>query len=1566
MQYYNMTIKLFPYNYLNLFRYIFCFFLISPFIQNAQNNIETKQVLVESLNETSVYEAQSLFSTTEVENILAQRLGTTVSECNGFFSYLNNIGKLNYSEYLSQVEAGTINKENALQYWLDQIPQLETLYTQELDNFQTAKKNANKPFIPNTGGAVCNNLDVGNGTLSGWTGAWHSTRLTDLLPPPSPYGNINTAGLNSSGGYNNMSFVHELCTAGTDPIIPSISRVPPGHTYSVRLGNDMAANAYNHQTLSNTFKVTALNNTITYWYSVLLSQDTTKSKVHPAADQPFFKIRMYDQSGAEIVCARYDVNITSSAAIGGFQKAPDPRYTNVEVVYKNWSQVMIPLVNYVGQNVTITFESSDCDKGAHYGYAYLAVDCAPFEVILSNPFLCNKSTVTMTAPAGAGTYSWSGPGIMGSNTGQVITINKEGTYTVDMTTIGNGGVVCPFSIDTLIPKSVTTPVAAFTNNTVCVGTATDFTDNSAPNIVAWDWNFGESPTSTLTNPSHTYSTASTFNATLIVTDNLGCKDTVIHPVTVNPKPTVAFTATTACLGTATVFTNTSTPNTSGYTWVFGDGTASSSAQNPTHTYATAGTNNVTLVVTTPLGCTDALTKPVVVNTKPTAAFTPIPACTGSECMFTNTSSPGTSTYSWNFGDGSPSSTFSDPTHTYTTASTFNVILTATDPGSGCTDVITKTVTINQSPAPVFTASTVCVGSPTVFTDQTPVNPTIVTWDWDFNNDGSVDDTNPNPTYSYAAGTYTASLTVTTNSTPACSATYTTTVTVNAKPVAGFTAPQVCLNSATIFTNTSTGTVASSAWNFGDAATAITSNATHTYAAANSYNVKLVVMNGVGCKDSITKTAVVNPNPVADYTATTVCMGAANNFTNNSTPLATSAFSWDFGDSNFSILQDPSHAYASAGPRNVKLVVTTPSGCKDSVTKVITVNANPVPLFTAAPVCEGSITTFVNQTPLNPSVASWDWDFNKDGTVDDITQNPTYTYTPGTYTASLVATTNSVPACSATYTTTVTVYPNPVAAFVASAECMGNATAFDNSASDIAAPDVIVSYDWDFGDGKTQSANNPNHLYTNCGSYIANLTIKSNHNCSSATSRPVLVNCNPIVAFTAPDVCLNLITDFTNNSSIVSGSIATWDWKFGDGGLNGTKSPSYTYLKDGTYTVSLTATSDKGCTASKTIPVKVFPLPVAMFSYIKHTCLGSPTSLKDASTISSGNIGSYDWDLNNDGIVDNHLQNPVLFATSPGWQKVHLAVLSDHACPGDTVMSYYVNPNPDPTMAVDDPDGCPVHHANLSGGVIPASVDHANSIIKWQWDIESNGSVEFTNDYPQGKNTDLVAYDFINNDPTSPKMYSVTLTVTTDSGCVGSRTSSSQFVTVFPQPRPGFTWTPNEPKPDILSPRVSFYNQAIGATSVKWNFGDGHVRDPKLNVSTLWNPEHDYEYESAVSSFYDVWQWVVNDYGCKDSVMHTLEILPNWTFYIPNAFTPNGDGMNDGFGAKAININSFNLWIFDRWGNMIFYSNQLDLYWDGTVQGHEEIVQEDVYVWKVKFKDIFGKNHNQVGTVTLVK
>ncbi len=237
------------------------------------------------------------------------------------------------------------------------------------------------------------------------------------------------------------------------------------------------------------------------------------------------------------------------------------------------------------------------------------------------------------------------------------------------------------------------PVAAFTvsTTTITAGQSVQFTDQSTNNPTSWNWNFGDgSASSTTQSPSHTYSIAGTYTVTLTATNSTGSDtETKTNYIKVNASgvaPIAAFTSssTTIMAGQSVQFTDQSTNSPTSWSWNFGDGSANSTTQSPSHIYSTAGTYTVTLTATNSTGSdTETKTNYIKVNAAgvaPVAAFTSSSTTimAGQSVQFTDQSTNSPTSWSWNFGDGSASSTTQSPSHTYSTIGSYTVILTVSN------------------------------------------------------------------------------------------------------------------------------------------------------------------------------------------------------------------------------------------------------------------------------------------------------------------------------------------------------------------------------------------------------------------------------------------------------------------------------------------------------------------------------------------------------------------------------------------------------------------------------------------------------------------------------------------------------------------------------------------------------------------------------------------------------------------------------------------------------------------------------------------------------------------------
>lgn len=451
--------------------------------------------------------------------------------------------------------------------------------------------------------------------------------------------------------------------------------------------------------------------------------------------------------------------------------------------------------------------------------------------------------------------------------------------------------------------------------------------------------------------------------------------------------------------------------------------------------------------------------------------------------------------------------------------------------------------------------------------------------------------------------------------------------------------------------------------------------------------------------------------------------------------------------------------------------------------------------------------------------------------------------------------------------------------------------------------------------------------------------------TSSGSATITVYPSPVANFSSVEVCLNQTMNFSDSSMVSSGIITNWLWDFGDTSpINTSQNPGHNYSIAGTYIVSLVVNNNNGCKDTVTKNVIVHSMPDAQFSFA-NICVGENMTFSDLSIISHPDtIQSEVWNFG-DGSVFNTNQNPSHNYAGAGTYIVQLLTVSEFGCKDSVSKTVIVNPTPVVYFTADDTFGCDPLCVNFQN----LSILTGSAFVKWNL---GDGSPQSTDQNPY--------HCFTNDSVFSAITYSVSLTVTSDSGCVGTLTKNN-YISVYPNPEASFTVDPGTAS--IMNPVISFTNQTTGANSWNWNFGDALLSGTSNDTSSLFNPpSHTY----ADTGKYTITLTVSNQYGCQDFDYHTIIIEPDFIFYIPNAFTPNGDGINDTFTGKGVFIKDFEMWIFDRWGNQIYNTADINQAWSGIVKGGNQVAQQDVYVFIVKVTDIKGKKHNYKGTVALVK
>ena len=989
------------------------------------------------------------------------------------------------------------------------------------------------------------------------------------------------------------------------------------------------------------------------------------------------------------------------------------------------------------------------------------------------------------------------------------------------------------------------PVANFTATPLrgCVPVVVSFTDNSTGNPTSWSWDFGNGNTSTLRNPITTYLLPGAYTITLTVNNPSGSNTlSKSQYIIVGDNPTADFSATNTngCFPLYTQFTDISTPGTgntmTGWQWDFGDG-GTSTLQNPVHAYTAPGSYSVSLMVTNDKGCFKVKTRTNLVTVAPgvDAQFThtnPTVCQAPSTIVFTNTSTgPGTLTYAWDFGDAGTSN-LANPTHTYITNGLFNPRLIVTS-SAGCIDTVFGTpVALGLNTTNFSFPTTICAGDTAFFNNTSSPVPGASTWH--FGDGGTA--TGLNATHVYAAaGPYTVKLI---NTYSSCTDSITHVVNVIALPVADFSAltRKACKPPLTVNFEDDTAPPATSwQWDFGDGFTSTVQNPIHTYTTYGQFNVRLIVSNANGCKDTIIKNAFVD---IRKIVVTVPQLPFEHCLPGVFSPVpAVNAvdtvltWNWAFGDGGTSTLQNPTYTYNTQGVYGVVLITTTTGGCTDTTrfADSVRVGTHPTVDFTASPVpvCADQPVQF---TDLSVPADRWNWDFG-DFSNSGL-KNPTHRYQDtGYFSVRLIATNTG---CSDTLVKTDLIYVlPPLARFNYSVDC-SNKTTFLFRDSSI----LPLTWHWEFGDGGTAVIANPTHIYPALGSYTVRLIV-SNGGCIDTLDQNIkAVDEQPNFMVSNDTICRKTSTLFTVTNTDLS-NIASYTWDFGDGGTVTTtnSSISHVYNNAGNYTVLLTATDINGCLMVRSKPnfIRVNG-PSANFNTSQNACYNTPHLFTDNSATDGIHaITNWFWDFG-DGNTQNFSGPPFTHTyTTGGVVGVKMIITDASGCQDSIYYANYVSIwNPQPKMFLSDTLSCTGSPITFTDGSFPF-------ISSFSWNFGDG-------------NTSVISP--VNHAYTDTGYYTVTHAVQDVFGC---RDSISIRVNIR-DPKADFTMS------DTLSSctpfRVSFTNLSIHYKSLLWDFGPGE------GTSTSPNPIHYF----STPGTYNIKLRITSAGDCVDSMIRSITLF----------------------------------------------------------------------------------------------
>mgnify|MGYP003846338147 FL=1 len=1028
---------------------------------------------------------------------------------------------------------------------------------------------------------------------------------------------------------------------------------------------------------------------------------------------------------------------------------------------------------------------------------------------------------------------------------------------------------------------------------------------------------------------------------LITSNNYGCKnDTIVKRFITIQDPQADFTLSDSigCGNTQITLSDASTPSGLALNWSFGDGD-SSTATNPTHTFNNTSntqdsTYNITLIVTASSGCSDTTVKQFISFGKPLAKFNAIEVCEYKSTIFTDSSLVGGTTitnWAWDFDD-SNQDTLQNTSHTYNQDGTYNVKLRVTN-GYGCIDSVTNSILSYPIPILSFAHDTLVCAKDSIFFNN--ITTGASQYEWDFGNGNADNRKSPNA-YFDTLGYYIIKHVATTSF--GCYDSLSSSIQVIEAPKASYV-PSIdegCAPLEVIFSNTTIAEYSTYFWDYGQGQTSTGSDAdTILYQQGRNdttYYIQLVVSNQ--CKvDTFIDSVLVHPTPVAIFETNKDigCSPLNILISNNLTYGDPDSLIWDFGDGSSTIktikstFYEPlSHSYTTLRlPSIYTITYIAKNECgADTAFKDIQVFKN-VEAFFNTDTLSGCFPLTVNFTNSSRGYVDYAWDFG-DGNTSNV-NNPKHTFNQsGTFTVKLFVTDS----CSYdTFTQQVLVYPEPILSFdfIKDSICQLDSIRFLNTSNNISG-----TY-WDFGDGGTSIVSNPIHQFNSAGTFNVSFTGYSTlNNCPASINKDVHILPRPTASITAnpTDGCQPLTVRLLADSSYNS-------WSFSNGNISSLNKPLEVFYSAGVQWAKLISEYANGCKDSTRINLVVHPRPLAGFIASVDSLCSFPTPV-DYFNTSMGALG-YNWKLGNGD--QTTATNPSILITAPGIYNDTLIASNQFGCL-DTATNVIKIYNP------------PIANAILSpqNGCLPLDVEFTNLSTNYL-----SNTWYFGNGDSSNQANELYTY-------TTDGSYTPSLIVYGNANCSDTFTFASS-VDVYPNPIADFDF-------EVINVSTTFTNYSTGADSYIWDFGDGET-------STLENLTHKF----PESGSFTTTLIARNNFGCKDTLTKTIDILEIYNLFVSNAFSPEfGPPEVRQFKPRGIGIAEYHIYIYDTWGNLLWESDKLSKSepaegWDGKdLDGNT--MPQDTYVWKATATFLNGRiwpgkiySNGQVkryGTVTLIR
>lgn len=623
-----------------------------------------------------------------------------------------------------------------------------------------------------------------------------------------------------------------------------------------------------------------------------------------------------------------------------------------------------------------------------------------------------------------------------------------------------------------------------------------------------------------------------------------------------------------------------------------------------------------------------------------------------------------------------------------------------------------------------------------------------------------------------------------------------------------------------------------------------------------------------------------------FTADDVCEGSQTILVSTSTTTVGSIiqYYWDLdndGQFDDATGNTVNHLFGVANTYPVGLKIVVSNGDRDSSYQNVVINPIATADFSWNEVCDGVGMPFTSTSSITGgAIASYSWEFTGDSMYNEASgasvlySFPSY----GTYSAGLKVVSDS--GCVSITSKNVLVNPNPTVDFIFTNECIGDSTQLNGIASVVTGS--IASYNWELnGDNMYNDATGQsvNHEFINAGNFLVGLRASTVKGCSNIATHLVTVAPIPYISFDFDSSCVGLSVAFNNQSFSAVGNMS-YDWDFGDSGSSSAIDANHVFQTAGTFSVTLTGTSSYGCVDSTTESITIYPTPQADFTF-GNVCYGQPMSFTNTSKPLGSSIAGLAWDFgdSNQDFVDNPTHNYI----TPDSFDVSLVVYSTQGCRDTSVQTVHVWPLPNAEIKTSwSLQFC-------DGGMAVLTVEpKANQNVLWSTSDDGN-AITVT----EGGDYHVLFYD--------------------NNGCKDRDTVT---VTVWDLP----VLTTNNDTTVGLGFEVPL--EVDGAYTYEWIPTD-YLDDP-VSSMPISDPLNTITY-TVVGT---------DENGCVDSTEVTITVEQNYDFVTYNLFSPNGDGVNDYFEVKNLDLYpDCEVIVYNRLGSKVFEQKGYVNDWDGTYNGN---------------------------------